>query len=209
MNYACVNTKGGVGKTTTAVHLAVMLAKQGRTLLIDGDPQASAASWAAWRNESPQYTPSPVTVCLQGKAILAEGKELTTSFEHSVVDAGGRDTVGLRSALLLAQCAIIPVGASQLDAAALTDVMTVVDLARDYNPDLDVRVLLTRVDPRTKDAAEMLAFLQEQELKVLSSMVCERVAFRRAIGEGATVHELGKDHSAMHEMDELFREVTA
>jgi len=52
MIFACVNTKGGVGKTTTAVHLAVMLARQGKTLLIDGDPQASAASWAAWRRET-------------------------------------------------------------------------------------------------------------------------------------------------------------
>jgi cellulose biosynthesis protein BcsQ len=48
MIFACVNTKGGVGKTTTAVHLAVMLSRQGKTLLIDGDTQASAASWAAW-----------------------------------------------------------------------------------------------------------------------------------------------------------------
>jgi chromosome partitioning protein len=45
MIYAVVNTKGGVGKTTTAVHLATMLARTQRTLLIDGDPQASAASW--------------------------------------------------------------------------------------------------------------------------------------------------------------------
>jgi chromosome partitioning protein len=207
MIFACVNTKGGVGKTTTAVHLAVMLAQKGRTLLIDGDPQASAASWAAWRQEKPEYAPSPITTCLHGKAIYAEGKQLAEGFEHAVVDAGGRDTVGLRSALLLAQRAIIPVGASQLDAAALTDVMTVVDLARDYNPDLDVRVLLTRVDPRTKDAAEMLTFLKEQDLRVLSSMICERVAFRRAIGEGAIVHELGKDQTAIHEVNSFLQEV--
>jgi chromosome partitioning protein len=51
-----------------------------------------------------------------------------------VVDAGGRDSVGLRSALLLAQRAVIPIGASNLDAAAMTDLLTVVELARDYNP---------------------------------------------------------------------------
>ena len=207
--FASVNTKGGVGKTTTAVHLAVMLAGQGRTLLIDGDPQASAASWAAWRREKPEYKPSPTTTCLAGKAIFTEGKQLAQGFAHVVVDAGGRDSAGLRSALLLAQRAIIPVGASHLDAAALTDVMTVVDLARDYNADLDVRILLTRVDPRTKDAAEMLAFLREQNLAVLTAMICERVAFRRAIGEGATVHELGKDQSAIGEVEAFFREVSA
>jgi chromosome partitioning protein len=207
--FACVNTKGGVGKTTTAVHLAVMLARQGNTLLIDGDPQASAASWAAWRRENPDFTPSPTTTCLSGKAIYSEGKQLAGGFEHVVVDAGGRDSVALRSALLLAQRAIIPVGASNLDAAAMTDLLTVVELARDYNPELDVRVLLTRVDPRTRDALEMLAFLKEQGLAVLTTKVCERVAFRRAIGEGATVHELGRDQAAIAEMDAFFQEVLA
>lgn len=72
MIYAVVNTKGGVGKTTTAVHLAGMLAHSGSTLLIDGDPQASAASWAAWRREAGR-SPSPTTIVLAGKAILTEG----------------------------------------------------------------------------------------------------------------------------------------
>lgn len=209
MIYACVNTKGGVGKTTTAVHLAVMLARSGRTLLIDGDPQASAASWAAWRRDNPQYEPSPTTTCLAGKAILSEGKQLATGFDNVVVDAGGRDSIGLRSALLLAQRAVVPVGASNLDAAAMTDLMEVVELARDYNPQLDVRVLLTRIDPRTKDVAEMLAFLTEQKLTVLPTKVCERVAFRRAIGEGATVQEIGRDQVAIAEVEGFFREITA
>jgi len=209
--YAVVNTKGGVSKTTTAIHLAGMLSKLDPTLLIDGDPQASAATWAAWRRDSHEFSqnPSPTTTCLTGKAILSEGKNLAELYVHTVVDAGGRDSVGLRSALLLAQKAIIPIGASNLDAAAMTDLMTVVELARDYNPDLDVRVLLTRVDPRTKDAADMLEFLVEQKLTVLPTKVCERVAFRRAIGEGAIVQELGRDHAAIAEMEAFFKEVQA
>jgi len=209
MIYAVVNTKGGVGKSTTAVHLATMLARLGKTLLIDGDPQASAASWAAWRRDNANYDPSPTTTCLAGKAILTEGKQLAAGFENVVVDAGGRDSIGLRSALLLAQKAIIPIGASNLDAAALTDLMTIVELARDYNAELDVRVLLTRVDPRTKDAAEMMSFLAEQNLVVLSTHVSERVAFRRAIGEGAIVQELGRDQAAIAEIEAFFKEIQA
>ena len=209
MIYAVVNTKGGVGKSTTAVHLATMLARLGKALLIDGDPQASAASWAAWRRDNSGYSPSPTTTCLAGKAILTEGKQLAAGFDNVLVDAGGRDSIGLRSALLLAQKAIIPIGASNLDAAALTDLMTIVELARDYNGELDVRVLLTRVDPRTKDAAEMMNFLAEQNLVVLPTHVSERVAFRRAIGEGAIVQELGRDQAAIAEIEAFFKEIQA
>jgi chromosome partitioning protein len=55
----------------------------------------------------------------------------------------------------------------------------------------------------------MLAFLHEQKLPVLSSRACERVAYRRAIGEGAIVQELGKDPSSSHEMEAFLAEVTA
>lgn len=208
MIYAIANTKGGTGKTTTAVHLATMLAKQAPTLLIDGDPQASAVSWAAWRRESGR-TPSPTTTALHGKAILEEGRSLAAGFSHAVIDVGGRDSAGLRASLLLSQCAIIPVGASNLDAAAMTDLLEILDLAKEYNPALDVRVLLTRIDPRTKDAGEMLTFLKEQGLNVLNSRICERVAFRRVIGEGAIAQEIGKDPQATAEMEAFFREVTA
>ena len=204
--FAVVNTKGGVGKTTTAVHLATMLARTTKTLLIDGDPQASAASWAAWRRDSERST-SPTTTCLTGKAILTEGKGLAAGFDNTVVDAGGRDSAGLRSALLLAQVAVIPVGASNLDAAAMTDLLEIVELAKEYNPDLIVKVLLTRVDPRTKDTGEMIEFLKEQKLSLLQTQVCERVAYRRAIGEGSIVHEIGKDQHAIAEMDAFLKEV--
>jgi chromosome partitioning protein len=208
MIYACVNTKGGVGKTTTAVHLAAMLARETTTLLIDGDPQASAAAWAAWRRENPKFTPSPTTTRLDGKAILSEGNELSKQYDNTVVDAGGRDDTGVRAALLVAQRAIIPVGASSLDASAMTDLMEVVEMARDYNPNLDVRVLLCRIDPRTKDTSEMQHFLAEQKLRVFTAMICERVAFRRSVGEGMTVHEFGKDPAAINEIEAFYLEVT-
>ena len=89
------------------------------------------------------------------------------------------------------------------------DNLSLVELSKEYNTGLDVRVLLMRVDTRTKDTNEMLDYLKEQGLNVLSSRVCERVAFRRAIGEGAIAQEIGKDPSATAEMEAFFKEVTA
>lgn len=206
MRIAVVNTKGGVGKTTIATHLAALFAGLAPTLLIDGDPQASAASWAAWRREA-NRDPSPVTTCLVGKAVFDEGKNLAKSFTHTVVDAGGRDSAGLRGALLLAERAIVPVGASNLDAAAMTDLLEIVELAKDFNAVLDVRVLLMRIDPRTKDTGEMIEYLRENKLQILDARICERVAYRRAIGEGATVAEISKDPQAVAEMAALFKEI--
>jgi chromosome partitioning protein len=233
MRIAVVNTKGGVGKTTLAVHLATMLCTQatpgapdelgergprvpgGPTLLIDGDPQASAASWAAWRRSGidGQSTDgeSPTTVCLSGRAVFNEGARLAESFVHTVIDAGGRDSASLRAALLLAERAVVPLGASTLDAAALTDLLEIAAVAREINPDLVLRVLLARVDPRTRDAGEMLDYLAEQRLEVVQARVCERVAYRRAIGDGLTVGELvgaRRDPAAVEEIGAVFREVT-
>lgn len=207
MRYAVVNTKGGVGKTTTAVHLGTYLARDSKTLLIDADPQTSAASWAAWRREA-GHNPSPTTTCLAGRAVFDEGKALSKGFDNTVIDAGGRDSSGLRSALLLADIAIVPVGASDLDSASMTDLLEIVDIAKDFNPDLQIKVLLSRLAPQTKDAGRMFKWLLENELEVLDARICERVAYRRCIGDGATVQEWNKDDTAIAEMNKLLDEIT-
>lgn len=89
----------------------------------------------------------------------------------------------------------------------MTDLLEIVELAKEYNAALIVVVLLTRIDPRTKDAADMLDYLKTQGLTVLRSRICERVAFRRATGEGATVEELDKDPQAVAEIKAFFDEV--
>jgi chromosome partitioning protein len=92
----------------------------------------------------------------------------------------------------------------------MTDLLEIVDIAKDFNPDLRIRVLLSRVSPQpqVKDADRMYDFLLESELTVLKARICERVAYRRCIGEGAVVTEWKKDQHAIAEMNEFIQEVT-
>lgn len=207
--YAFVNTKGGVGKSTTAAHLAVHLAGEGRGLLIDGDPQESTAAWAAWRRELELSVdkPSPVTIRLRGNAIFDEGQELAKGYANVVVDAGGRDAPGLRNALLLADVAIVPIGASGLDGAALDDLLEVVNVAKTYNRRLEIKMLLSRIDPRTKDFGKMYEYLISLELDVLNAKISERVAFRRSIESGRVVEETREDKKAVAEMAQFYEEI--
>lgn len=217
MRYAILNTKGGVGKSTTAVHLAVYLAKLGSCLLIDGDsPQGSSASWMGWRraidanqNANQVTGPSPTLTRLVGREVYDEGKLLAQQYDNTVIDAGGQDNPSIRNALLMCDVAIVPVGASSFDASAMSDMVQLISMVSDINRDLQVRVLLSRLDSRTKDGDEMRKFLTEQMgLTVLNAEIGERVGFRRTTGRGVTVEEDGSDDKAISEMGAFYREIT-
>src|SRR3954447_2006611 len=101
-------TKGGVGKSTLAVNLAIERSRAGRdVLLVDADEQGTAMDFTALRTEalgSPGYT----AVSLAGPAVRTQVLQLQPKYEDIIIDAGGRDTTGLRAALTVADVAIVP-----------------------------------------------------------------------------------------------------
>src|SRR3954468_15237532 len=115
MIYAIGNVKGGVGKTTLAVNIAIALSRKKRdVLLIDGDEQGTALAFTdirAAEKGNPGYT----AVALHGANIRTQVRQLAPKYADIVIDVGGRDTGSLRAALTVADVVLIPVKPRSFD----------------------------------------------------------------------------------------------
>lgn len=204
--------KGGTGKTTIATNLAAMRAQQGKEiLLIDTDPQGSASYWSNVRDES--GNPYPIFCTQKFGAIDAEVRKLARKFPDIVIDAGGRDSKELRTATAVSHKLYVPVQSSQFDIWSIAEMERIVSRAKEFNVELDAKVLINRAspNPQVKETEEAQQIMLELEaLQLSSKKIVERIAFRRAAKLGVAVNELnGKDRDpkAIAEMTALYEEV--
>jgi chromosome partitioning protein len=184
------HTKGGVGKTLLAVNIAAVLAGQGReVLLIDGDEQASAATFAQIRAE---LTPKAAftTVQLQGAAIRQQIKQLRAKYEEIVIDVGGRDTGSLRAALTVADAILIPFQPRSVDLWAGAQIGALVAEARAVNEQLRAYAILNAADAQGRDNEDAAGALRTIEgIEALPFVVVRRKAFPNAFTAGLSVIE--------------------
>ena len=207
MIVALLNQKGGVGKTTLALHLAGAWASQGkRVVLIDADPQGSALDWSEQRAREGLARLFGI-VGLARDTLHREAPELARDADHVVIDGPPRVASLMRSALLAADLVLIPVQPSPLDGWASAEMLALLREARLYRPQLAARFVLNRCGARTVIARETAQALAEHDPPVLASVVGQRVAFAEAAQTGRLVSELDADGPGAREIVALAADV--
>jgi chromosome partitioning protein len=202
---ALVGNKGGAGKTTLAVNLAVALARHAATAVLDVDPQGSALQWRAFID----HHRAPPVFAPEGDALEAQVAELRGRFAHLVVDCPPSVHAAPTDAALRAvDLALIPVQPSPVDLWATVHVERAVGEARALNPGLAAMLVINQLEPRTTLSRLMREALAELELPVAEAAIRRRAVYRNTALEGKTVYDVGRrGAAAAAELDELISEV--
>ena len=199
------NSKGGVGKSTLAVHLAAWLHEQGHSVtLADCDTQQSSSEWIK------EAMPEVKAVRLDNTdTILNELPILGHATDFVVADGPGSNTETSRALLLRADLAIVPCKASMLEVRALAKATEVLRQAQDIRagkpPAVIVLSMVGKNYRLTQDMKEAAAAL---ELPLASTAMILRQIYADAPGQGALVWKLGsRGQEAASEVEQLFREL--
>ena len=196
--------KGGAGKTTLAAHLAVAWSGVGRRVaLVDVDPQASLSHWATLRRAARADGGLGFTlVQIGGWRLALEIERLLREHDVILIDSPPHAETEARIAIRAAGLVVVPVQPSPMDVWATKPT---VEIARaEKRPAI---LVLNRVPPRTRLAAEMAKTLGESEVNLARATIGNRTAFAASLAAGLGVTEFDPGSDAAAEVEALAAEL--
>lgn len=204
---ALVNQKGGVGKSTLSVHLAVWFSEHGRkVVLVDADAQGASSVWL--KEAAPEIT----IVRLQTPDdILEQIPKLQAEADEVVVDGPAGLSELTRTILFVTEFAILPCGPSVLDLRAVNDAIRVVRQVQTIRKGPPRAVLVpNRLQVQYRLSQELLEASKGLEIPAVGGLRL-RQAYADAVGQGTVVWRMATQSArdAAAEVQELFIELFA
>jgi chromosome partitioning protein len=202
---AIINQKGGVGKSSTAVHLACWLKHQGSSVvLIDSDSQGSSSLWLKPFN-------IPTIIQTDPNELAEDIPNLVQGYDHAVIDGAGGLSEATRVILYYANVALIPCQPTALDLLSSGSAVKLVKQAQRFRPDLIGATFINRAVPRTRLEREVQSALTSIEGIIhLKTIIYQRQCIADAFGQEQTVFSLGSNgEKSAREYNNLFKEVMA
>ena len=196
--------KGGTGKTTLAVHLAMAFIKYHnlKVAIIDTDPQGSLGKWFMIRSEKKISNENLTfkTASLWGAQY--ESKTLKNDHDIIVIDTPPKIESDARPAIEAADLVIIPMAASHVDFWATG---AIVEIAKKANKKILVQI--NRSSQRSKLINKTNEFIKSLDLSSTKTIIGNRQIYTSAMGEGKTAVEKQKKGAAVEEIKNLSEQI--
>ena len=208
---AVLNQKGGVGKTTLAIHISDALARrEKRVMLVDADPQGTALDWAAARVETSEATGEEIlfpVIGLPTKALQSELPGIAGDYDCVVIDGPPHVDTIAASAIMASDFVLIPVLPSPYDVWACDDINELVEQVTTIKSELQAVFVINRKIAGTVIGKEVRDALEDYPLSLLKTEIYQRVAFADSATKGRTVLQTAPKGVAAKEINNLVNEI--
>lgn len=202
--------KGGSGKSTIATNLAVALSHfRHDVLLVDTDSQQTSFNWYQRRVQETENIPT-VHCERQSGTVINAIKDKSNRYQDIVIDAGGYDSVELRSAMMIADTIVAPVRPSQADLETfgkLSELIANANAMRQESAKVITVISMAPTHHMVTENEEARDFLSDHtDFNIAKQSIHDRKAYRDAMYEGKGVLELNNE-AAMLEVAALAKDV--